>query len=315
MASTIEFWAAKHFDFADAINEEIWRLSPDLQSHIHSHTELSLPGAIGAQQGMLHNAASGRRGPLPWVPDLVGKDWRDESGVMIVGAAYAGFIEEYSTRSAAMPLARYLAASSVPEFQRDFLSYVVQRDAGYYGPLHEMCVHLGSASRLSLVDLCRVSLVSRGVGDTSRSDSSSSRVINRDPAAFGKYAENPQAAEWLWRRIVSGRARCVVALGFTPEHGLLRLFAKRGMRITEGDTPWLARRANAAWTTKYADPARQIGYWLERGTWWTVQGEVDGANRTWFVLPVYHPAWHAKHDPGYRRTAELLKQMLVAAPL
>jgi hypothetical protein len=249
------------------------------------------------------------RGPLPWVPDLVGQDWRDESGVVVVGYAYAGFIREYSTRSATIPLDQYLAASSVKDFQNLFLRYVVREDPSYYTPLQNLCSTLGSASRISLMDLCRVSLVKRGLGGAQRSDSSSG-IVKEDPAIFEKYTESVQPAEWLWQRLVGGQAICVLALGFATEHGLLRLFARRGMSITQNEVPFsVSPIAHGAWANEYADPSRKLGYWLTHETWWTIRGQVNGIDRMWQVLPVYHPARSESYDRDYQRTKKVFKLM------
>src|SRR5688572_22302126 len=152
MISPRYFWADQHFDFDDSLNEEIWRLSPRVQLQIESHEFLQAGGAIGAQQCMLRGGMSGTGSVLPWVPDLVGKNWRSGSAVTIVGAAYAGFIKEYSRRSAVMPLAHYLDASSVRQFQLAFLDTVVRQDENYYAPLAKLCSHLGSASQIAVLE-------------------------------------------------------------------------------------------------------------------------------------------------------------------
>lgn len=306
-----DFWGVQHFDLTDALNEEIWLLSPELQQQIQPVVSLEKPGVVGPQQAMLDSTLLGERGPLPWVPDLVGKESQSETGIIIVGSAYAGFINEYSTRSATMPLNQYLAASSVQEFQRLFLRFVVQVDPSYYVPLQTLCSDLSSASRLSLVDLCRVSLVKRGEGVSRRSDSSRN-IFKEDPPIFEKYVENEQAAEWLWHRFVDGQAKCVLALGSTAEHGLLRLFTNHGMAVTEGETLFHPKPFfQGAWATRYADAKRNLHYWLDHETWWTVQGQVNGVGRTWYVLPVYHPAMYQKpkNDPDYKMTKTVLKIM------
>ena len=305
-----DFWDAKNFDFTDALNEEIWLLSPDVQQQIHPTENLKQPGAIGSQQAMLDSRLLTERGPLPWVPDLVGKESQDEGGIVIVGSAYAGFIHEYSTRAAKLPLQAYLAASSIEDFQRLFLSYVVRPDASYYIPLQNLCSDFGSASKLTLMDLCRVSLVKRGLEDEKRSDSNRN-ILGEAPAMFEKYVESEQPADWLWRRLVDGQAKCVLALGLTVEHGLLRLFSHRGMRITQGEFVFRPKSfAPGVWAMRYADPSRTLRYWLDHETWWTIRGQVNGVERVWYVLPTYHPsARSGVSDTGYERTKTILKAM------
>jgi hypothetical protein len=303
---TTDFWGDYHFDFADALNEEIWLLSPEVQQQIQPWETLEQRDAIGAQQAMIDIKLLLERGPLPWVPDLVGKKCKDESGVVIVGHAYAGFIDEYSTREKKMPLRQYLVASSVQDFQEKFLKHVVRGDRHYYGPIQNLCSDLGSASRLCLMDLCRASFVKRGRGVPNRGDRSDSSIAKEDTESFERYVESPQAREWLWRRFASGQAKCVLALGTIAEHGLLRLFAARGMTIT----PFFdsSPSEQGAWVNAYA--SRKLSYWLKNKTWLTIRGQVDGIDRVWYVLPVYHPAAHENYDRDYKKTKPVLKQML-----
>ncbi len=312
----MEFWDSNHFDFADALNDEIWSRSPEIQKQVQPTSELELPGAIGAQQAMLDSNLLAARGPLPWVPDLVGKESQSEAGIIIVGSAYAGFIGESSTRIAKMPLKQYFDASSVQEFQRSFLKYVVLDDSNYYTPISNLCSELGNASRILLMDLCRVSLVKRDTDDGKRRDENRN-VFKEEPSVFEKYVENEQAAEWLWRRFVDGQAKCVLALGSTAEHGLLRLFIHHKMTITQGKNSFCLKHfaQQGAWATQYADPKRNLKYWLNDKTWWTVRGQVNGVERIWYVLPVYHPARHRqlRHDPGYERTKLMLRLMQESA--
>jgi hypothetical protein len=305
----IEPWNAAHFRSTDDLNQEIWRSSPGLQLSLDPPEGLSLVGSVGAQQAMLHDRSLTPSGVLPWVPDLVGVDSDDPAAVIVVGSAYAGFIQQYSGRRKSMPLANYLASGSAQEFQTAFLREVVGNDASYYGPLRRLCSSLPAPGFTSFVDLCRVSLVRRGIGSSNRTDSSSSSEIGRDAMAYVRYAENRPAANWLWHRFVHSGAKRIVALGHVAEHGLLRMFAKRGMRISERQTELTINQADNRWATKYADPGRQLSYWLDNGTWWTVRGVVDGRERAWKVLPVYHPARHSVHDSSYDKTRALIDRM------
>ncbi|MDQ2687269.1 MAG: hypothetical protein M3Y28_05320, partial [Armatimonadota bacterium] len=179
----------------------------------------------------------------------------------------------------------------------------------YYGPLQNLCSEIGSAARLSLVDLCRVSLVKRGSGTTKRMDSSTG-ITRESPVIYAKYVESEQPSEWLWRRFREGQARCILALGSTCEHGLLRLFSRHGMTITQDGEPFFVPPImQGAWVNEYADPRRKLGDWLNYETWWTIQGQVDGMERVWYMLPVYHPASHQNYDPGYQRTKNVFNLM------
>lgn len=116
--------------------------------------------------------------------------------------------------------------------------------------------------------------------------------------------------EWTWRRLATSNAYRIVALGTIAEHGLLRLFARRGFVIAErGRSVEIKPHSDDAWTKHYAVVGRTLGYWLEQQAWWTVTGKLDGHLRKWTLLPVFHPAW-SQGDSDYKRTVELLARLL-----
>lgn len=98
MEAIPHFWSPDNFGLDDELNRRIWDESPRLQRDIQVQQDVLSAGAIGAQQAMVCEQ------PLPWVPDIIGKESRAEDGVLIVGSAYAGFISEHSTRARTMPL-------------------------------------------------------------------------------------------------------------------------------------------------------------------------------------------------------------------
>ena len=312
------FWNRDYFDFDDPLNQEIWSRSPVVQQEIQSPRELQKPGAIGAQQAMIDltpNPRFSASPSLPWVPDVVGKEWHTREALLIVGSAYAGFIREFSTRSRALPLADYVSASSASQFQRSFLRYVVAPDSSYYGPIQALASSK-TAARIALFDVCRASFVKRGSGTAQRNDTSGDSVALEAPEVFEQYAENKTQADWTWRRITESQANRIVALGYIAEHGLLRLFARHGMQIqvSNGSAPPLRINAfpdgSGRWVKVYADhPSRPVGSWLKLRCWWTISGEVEGVHRAWHLLPAFHPARHQKPDPEYRQTKVLLAAM------
>ena len=82
-----QFWDQNSLDFNDELNHVIWSESPSHQMEIQHPNELQVPGSIGAQQAMI-----GQK-PLPWVPDIVGKEWQSPQSIFVVGSAYAGFVK------------------------------------------------------------------------------------------------------------------------------------------------------------------------------------------------------------------------------
>ena len=310
----MNFWNPKHFDFTDALNQEIWVNSPKVQQQIQQMEALTEPGSVGAQQAMLDADLLKERGcPLPWVPDLVGRESQNKSGLTIIGLAYAGFISEYSSRKNTMPLDDYCKAASAEEFQRSFLKNVVLDDAEYYDPISILCGSFGDASKITFLDLCRASFVKRGLRQGRKFDISDTKeVIKGDSALYEKYVEHKEADDWLWRRFIGNPSRCVLALGLNAEHGLIQMFFRHGMKITQGGALFTPKHfASGGWAKPYADPKKKLGYWLRNSTWWTVQGAVNGANRTWYVLPVYHPRHYndTRYDPNYTKAKTVLKLM------
>lgn len=321
------FWNLEHLDLGDSLNADIWSRSPALQRRIQPPSVLRQPGAIGAQQAML---APGSDVPtfitpesiLPWVPDLVGTRWREPGSVLVVGSAYAGFIAQYSQRKRTMALADYARAGSTAEFQRRYVRDVVDSDRNYYDSIKSLVGGAGgftNASRIAVFDLCRASFVERGDGRHTRKDKWDDSVVRRGRAAFAQYVDgeteagNP--ADWTWQRILGSQAVRIVALGRIAEHGLLRLFHQRGLSIHRSDmpsVPWTPRpSANGEWVNWQADARCNIGFWLRQGAWWTITGTIEGAQRTWHLLPAYHPASRSTvdSDRGYSITRAVLTRI------
>ena len=126
-----DFWKTECLT-TDQINAEIWEQSPALQRQIQTPHSLVNIGSVGAQQAMIDGDSDC---VLPWVPDLIGRDWKDAGSILVVGSAYAGFIDKYSGRSASMSESSYRREQTVEEFQRAFLHMVVMPDASYYGKI------------------------------------------------------------------------------------------------------------------------------------------------------------------------------------
>jgi len=160
----MSFWDNADFAFQhhahDSINDEIWRESAKIHEEMEfKPDDLAAPGAYGAQQAMLPNGSV-----LPWVPDVLGSEWTDCEAVHVVGMAYAGFIEEFSSNRH-FPLKEYVKASneSWHNFAQMYLCQVISNnDRAYYEPLSHILEYFQSKSRFCLYDLSRASLVQRG---------------------------------------------------------------------------------------------------------------------------------------------------------
>jgi len=132
---------------------------------------------------------------------------------------------------------------------------------------------------------------------------------------FSKYVESSPSADWLWRRVVESQAGRIIVLGGIAEHGLLRLFHRRGMAIQTSDAIaiWTPHQGvtnglrSTLWPARYADASRQLGHWVSSRAWWTLRGSIEGNPRSWKILPVIHPAWA---QPGaYVTAVDILHKM------
>lgn len=318
------------YDFGDPTNEQVWEESPRRQHEIQHPATVAAPGMFGAQQAMLTAGivpGFDANTVLPWVPDLVGREWKSKGAVFLVGSAYAGFIREYSGRNATMSLLRYATARTARQFQERFFQDVVEPDRDYYGKLAMLFGHLPaglplrSGSQICIMDLCRASFVRRGLrtGRRTEWDKPGDRIVKDSaagppPHVFQEYVD--QNNDWTWQRFVNSQASKIVALGTITEHGLLRLFQAKGFTITEEGHPDAVHlpachTKSAEWVRRYAAQDRTLAYWIQHHSWWKVEGEVSGQLRTWRILPVYHPAWLNK-DPLYTKTRALLAALLAA---
>lgn len=304
------FWDESELDFNDPLNQEIWNRSPGVQMRLQRPESLEPPGLYGPQQAMIeaeHRHLLGDRPCLPWVPDLVGKEFNTSGRLAMIGSAYAGFIREYSSRGNTMSI-RDAAAEAMEQFQRAFLRSVVLRDRGYYAPLSTLAFETAPLSRVAVLDLARVSLVRRGSGACGdRRDNSKQCASAEEARVFASYAESSESRDWTWRRLGGSPARCIVALGLTAEHGLLRLFAAQRCTIRRSDrmdSLWGIEDRN--WPLRYAGP--QLAHWISGdGSWWRVECLVE--KRRWGVLPVYHPARANNFDPDYKGSRAVLARM------
>lgn len=291
----MNFWNIDNFILNDDLNQEIWQNSPTLQREIQKPEELTDLGSIGAQQAMISSPTYSLK-CLPWVPDLLGKDWQSDKALMIIGSVYAGFIKEYSTRSNCIRLADYVN-SNLQEFQINFLENVVRNDSRYYEPVKCLIHDIVNPEKISLFDLCRVSFVKRGNvwSDGIRKDKSGDGIVLEAAKIFDKYISNPKATDWIWRRIINSRSKFIIALGTIAEHGLLRLFKSKlhemELRVNHSSNKYELKSHNGGkWVKHYAKPGFSINYWISNQSWWIISGKIKEYTYSWRLLPVYHPS-------------------------
>lgn len=315
-----DFWEDGHLQFTDDINTDIWNRSPSEQYAVQEPATLRLPCAVGAQQAMLDEP------PLPWVPDVLGRQWRGADTIIIVGSAYAPFVQGISNREATMPLLAYRSPTA-DEFLPSFLKHVVRPDADYYNKIALLAKDQGTAATIALFDLCRASFTVRGTRvnrDLDRAAESTFKAPKgsgqegqaraaQSRQTFTKYVESTKQREWTKRRLEQTLATRILALGSIAEHGLLKFFYDAGIRdITQRSKPVTRWSPNGAaadkWVLHYAKRRQSLGQWLTDDDWWVIKGQINGQNRTWHLLPTLHPCRNTK-DPTYNRTRELLRKM------
>jgi hypothetical protein len=315
------FWDQSNFNTEnDQINFEIWSESPELQRRIQPANKLTTLGSVGPQQAMLDSNTElhidSKKDVLPWVPDLVGKRSGNKEGLLIFGAAYAGFIREYSSRppQTCMPLSEYVKASNLKKqgmqyFQNRFLENVVKPDPSYYGKIESLLKSVGIKSdQIILSDLCHNSIVKRQIDQNGRRKDDSKQPSKNRSSVFCKYVENTKVQEWTVNRILQSQSSHIIALGHIAEHGLLRLFNQMGAIISQANIQFeLLMRPSPRWVDVYADhPNKKIIFWINNKTWWTIKNR----NREWRLLPIYHPAIADRYDSNYLDTKEVLKSFL-----
>lgn len=124
-------WNASWFNLSDAINQEIWELSPRRGAQLIGNPQQ-------ARYGGLQDFMPGR---LPWVPDIVGRRCSEAETVVVIGSAYAPFVRPWATRGCVMELDDCFYERGLEHFQMKFLQNVVAKDSAYYGPIVDLlCV-------------------------------------------------------------------------------------------------------------------------------------------------------------------------------
>lgn len=204
-------WPVADLDLGDPLNHDIWEHSPTLQAELDA-PRVGREGDVGAAQAMVGAHA------LPWVPDIVGPDWRRPDAVLVVGSSYADFFSPFASRSRRFSGQEYNQASGVAAFQRRFVTSVVEDDAAYYDKILDLLRAAGvSPRRVVLTDLCRASFVQVRAG---RADARE-RVLVDHAARFATYVG--ANARWHARRLDEFGGTVIVTLGHLAMRGLLHL--------------------------------------------------------------------------------------------
>lgn len=206
-------------DQHDPINAEIWTSSPALQA--------SLDRRFGDSAVVAAQSLCGPR-PLPWVPDLVGRQWTAPGGLVLYGSAYADFFSTYAKRNGKMAPAD-IRGATVAAFQRAFVQRVVLPDSSYYGKVEALLAALSVPwTQVVLTDICRASLVRITDG---RADAKESSLTQGAPLLDAHLQAN---LGWHHRRLVAAGARVLVGLGDRASRGLMVLLARAEWRRADG---------------------------------------------------------------------------------
>jgi hypothetical protein len=342
------YWSDTAFNFADAVNTDVFQRSTKVQSeevgrlsatfdftatgsrHVLPLQSTSLKfrdkkrkeySAItsGAQQ------ASRVAGPgfLPWLPDLVGKRWKERESILVCGAAYAGILPLFGGPGRfQISVEDYSAARTSASLQSLFLHRVVAPGPvhNYYRPIQDICSFFQDASRVAIFDVCRASFTEFALDDQNELfEFCDQKALEREEAEFAKYVECPSEQAWLRRRVEGGNALRIAALGSVAEHALIRLFARCDnlkLYLQDAGTNSLGPYTydkyalidkGGSWVHKYAYPSlrskchrtpiedtnerlQNLQYWIDSGSWWSVRvSDNDKEVERWRLVPLYHP--------------------------
>lgn len=120
-----DFWADQHFDFDDAVNQEILGQPPTCRARLAALNTRVPAGGWDDRSATC---------PLPWVPHRVGREC--ESKVRSGLSAYARFVCNSASRAVVMPEAEYAGSRSAVEWS-SLSKCVILPDATYYRSISE----------------------------------------------------------------------------------------------------------------------------------------------------------------------------------
>jgi hypothetical protein len=217
-------WPMTALDLEDPINQAIWSESPVVQQDLQPARHGTV-GSVGAGQALVGPD------PLPWVPDLVGREWRTPDSVLVFGASYADFFTRWANRPGRLTSA-YRADAPWSDFQQQYVRAVVDDDAAYYDKVQQLLQDAGlPRERVLLTDLCRASFVEIESGGSSASET----LLTTHARLFNAYVAANRA--WHHRRLRAWQGTVLVGLGRLATAGLLHL-------LSDGrpdDTTWMKR--------------------------------------------------------------------------
>ncbi len=277
--SSPENWKDK-----DCVNDDIWSRSPAIQRVLAAQFPVGAPGSVGGQQAMFLPDEPDVRGtatnPLPWVPDLVGKNSDGPDAVMIIGSAYAPFVEGYSERH--LPLEDYRMQAALPnwiDFQHLFLGAVVLGDASYYEKIDQVFGENFDWRRAIVTDWCRASFVRHGDDDeqaVGRADGFGDGICGDEGAGvfFSYVGKN---IDWHTRRLAAFGGK-IVLLGNLSHSCLNFLCQIQGWLVSYESRGIIVPRPN-----------RLIQFWPEDKP--IVQGQIHrGHLPSIFFTAIKHPS-------------------------
>jgi len=211
-------WSVAALDVDDALNQTIWNESPARQMKIFP-ARLPVIGMVAAAQAFVEPP------PLPWVPDLVGRNWREQGSLLVMGISYADFFLPLPGRRSRMQLREYREAKGPAEFQAKFLEKVVRGDTAYYEPIADLLERADvELERTVITDICRASF---GSWDGTRITAGAGILQNYD-TAFRPYVRQNQ--DWHNSRLDEGGFQVIVTLGTLARYEVERWLTGRGWR-------------------------------------------------------------------------------------
>jgi hypothetical protein len=201
----------------DPLNRTIWNESPGRQMKIFPPCAPKV-GMVAAAQAFVEPP------PLPWVPDLVGRNWQKRGSVLVMGIGYADFFYR-PTRPHRMHLRDYREAKEPASFQAAFLERVVRGDTAYYEKIADLLENAGVALECTVItDIRRASF---GCWDGTRITAGTGVLRNYD-TAFRPYVHQNQ--DWHNSRLDKGGFRVIVTLGGAATSEVKTWLRGRGWR-------------------------------------------------------------------------------------
>jgi hypothetical protein len=230
----MSWWRLSAFDEADTLNQRIWEESPGRQTAIFPPRSPEI-GMVAAAQALVGPPA------LPWVPDLVGRRWKEPGAVILIGSSYADFFSPLAGRTNSMGVDNYRKAQGPADFQAIFLQRVVHNDHAYYNKLAELLQAAAiEPEEIVVTDLCRASFVRVKKNEKiTLGAAANENVLRTNRTLFQAYLR--ANSDWHNTRLDEGSFAVIVALGDLAYEQVKLLIEQRAKNGASFKRPYVLR--------------------------------------------------------------------------